>query len=199
MTTTENINHDLIEEQLTYLGGKESYKVINVNGKQAAGLTHMQIAGAISTGEFGTIFTQVFAPVSHTNFAWDRETSTRGHRVWVFKYRVPREAGTAVIDRVSNTAVIVPFSGKVIIDSETFSVLEISSSLELPGSFSIRNVKRKILYAPQDIAGKTYDLPIHCEIHREEGNLVFDNTIDFQNYHRFTSESTIHTGDSVQQ
>jgi len=34
MTTTENINHDVIEEQLTYLGGKESYKVLNVNGKQ---------------------------------------------------------------------------------------------------------------------------------------------------------------------
>jgi len=199
MTTTENINHDVIEEQLTYLGGKESYKVLNVNGKQSEGLTHMQIAGAISTGEFGTIFTQVFAPDSHATFTWDREISTSGHRVWAFKYRVPREAGTAVIDRGSNTAVIVPFSGKVLIDPEMFSVLEISSSLELPGAFSIRNVERKILYATQDITGKTYNLPIHCEIHMEEGNLIFDNTIDFQNYHRFSSESTIHTGDSVQQ
>lgn len=196
---TDPVNHDLIEEQLTYLGGKESYKVLTVNGKPASGLVHLQIGGAISTGEFGTVFTQVFASGSHTVFTWDRETSVRGRRVWAYKYRVPREAGAAVIDRESNTAAIAPFSGKVLIDPETFAVLEISSTLELPANFRIRNVERKILYAEQNIAGKSYDLPIHCEIHMQEGNLVFDNSIDFQNYHRFSSESTIHVGDSVQQ
>ena len=199
ITSTENINHDLIEEQLTYLGGKESYKVLTVNGKKAEGLVHMQIGGAISTGEFGTIFTQVFSPDSHTTFTWDRETSVRGHRVWAFKFRVPREAGAAVIDRENNTAMVAPFSGKVLIDPETFAVLEISSTLELPANFRIRNVERRILYAEQNIAGKNYDLPIHCEIHMQEGDLIFDNSIDFQNYHRFSSESTIHVGDSVQQ
>jgi hypothetical protein len=198
MTTTVNVNHDIIEEQLTYLGGKESYRVLSLNGKPATGLAHMQIGGAISSGEFGTVFTQVFAPDSHTTFTWDHETGTHGHRAWAFKYRVPREAGAAVIDRESNSAVNAPFSGKVLIDPETFSVLEISSTLELPGNFRIRNVERKILYATQDIGGKTYNLPIHCEIHMEEGNLSFNNSIDFQNYHRFTSESTVHVGDSVQ-
>ena len=198
-TWTVNVNHDVIEEQLTFLGGKESYKVLSLNGKPATGLAHMQIGGAISTGEFGTVFTQVFAPESQTIFIWDRETAVRGHRVWAFKFRVPREAGAAVIDRESNTAVFAPFLGRVLIDPETFAVLEISTTLELPANFRIRNVERKISYAEQDIAGKSYDLPIHCELHMEEGNLVFDNTIDFQNYHRFSSESTIRTGDSVQQ
>jgi hypothetical protein len=199
MATTESVNHDLIEEQLTFLNGRESYKVLSLNGKAATGLVHLQIGGAISTGEFGTIFSQVFANDSHTIFTWDRETSTRGHRVLAFKFHVPREAGATVIDRESNTAMVAPFSGRVLIDPETFAVLEISSTLELPASFRIRNVERKILYAEQDIAGKSYNLPIHCEIHMQEGNLVFDNSIDFKDYHRFTSESTIHVGDSVQQ
>ena len=199
LLSTETVNHDIIEEQLTYLGGEERYIVLSVNGKPATGLVHMQIGGAISTGESGTVFEQVFSPHSHTTFAWVGETSTRDHRAWAFKYRAPHGSGATVIDRESNTAMKAPYSGKVLIDPETFSVLEITSTLELPGTFRIRNVERKILYAKQEIAGKSYNLPIHCEIHIEEGNLVFDNSIDFQNYHRFTSESTIHAGDSVQQ
>ncbi len=183
---------DVIEEQLTYVGGKERYVVLTVDGKVAPSAVHGQLTGAISWGEFGSLSSQVFDPASHTVFSWDREERVDGRRAWAFKYRVPKESGTTVIDQPTNTAIVVSYSGKVIIDPETKDVLEISSTLDVPGTFPIRNVTRKITYADQDIAGKKYCLPAHSEVHLEERTRVYDNQIDFKNYHHFSSESTIH-------
>ncbi len=55
---------DTVEEQLTFTAGKEHYKVITINGKEAAGVTHEQLTGASSWGEFGSQFAQIFNPKS---------------------------------------------------------------------------------------------------------------------------------------
>jgi len=191
------VSRDTIEEQLTYVGGRESYTVLTVNHKKAKNADHLQFAGAMSSGEFGTIFTNVFDPASNTVFTWEREMSHEGRPVWIFKYHVPKETGTALIDQGTRTAIVAPYSGRVIIDPENNNVLAISSSLEIPSSFPIQKVERRIDYAVQKIAGKEYYLPIHSELHMEQGVLVFDNRIDFNNYHHFSSESTLHFGDEA--
>jgi hypothetical protein len=193
------VSHDTIEEQLTYVGGKESYSVLTINRKKAKNANHLQFAGAMSSGEFGTMFTDVFDPDSKTTFTWEREMSHEGRPVWIFKYRVPKEAGTTLFDKKTNTAFVAPYSGRVIIDPENNNVLTISSSLEIPFNFPIQKVERRIDYAVQQIAGKDYCLPIHSELHMEQGVMVFDNQIDFRNYHHFSSESTIHFGAEAKQ
>jgi hypothetical protein len=189
---TLDATSDTVEEQLTYIGGKEKYTVLSLNGKQAQGAVHSQLDGAISWGEFGSLLSQVFDPASNTIFSWDHQERVNGRRGWAFKFRVPKESGTTVIDQPTNRAVVVSYSGRLIIDPDTKDVLEISSVLEIPGTFRIRNVTRKILYSDQDIAGKKFCLPLHSEMHMEEGTRVFDNRIDFKDYHRFSSNSTIH-------
>jgi hypothetical protein len=193
------LTHDTIEEQLTYAGGRESYTVLTINKKKAGNADHLQFTGVMSSGEFGTIFKDVFDPASNTAFSWERETKSNGRHVWVFKYRVPRESGTALIDQGTHKAFVVPYAGEVFIDPETNDFLEITSTLEIPSDFSIQRVDRKIDYAVQKIAGKDYCLPIHSELHMEQGVLVFDNRIDFSNYHHFSTESTLHFGDEAKQ
>jgi hypothetical protein len=183
---------DVIEEQLTYLDGKEIYIVLTIDGKKVPGVVHAQLDGAISWGEFGSQFSQVFDPASHTAFTWDREEQVQGRRAWAFKYRVPKESGATVLDQPTNTAIVVSYSGKVIIDPETKDVLEISSTLDLPGTFPIRSITRKVIYANQNIGDKEYFLPSHAEMHLDEGRKIYDNQIDFKGYHHFSSESTIH-------
>ena len=186
-----NVTSDILEEQLTYVDGKEEYTVLTLNGKKAPEVVHSQLGGAISWGEFGSQISQVFDPSSHTMFSWDREELINGRQGWAFKYRVPKEAGAAVIDGPSDRAVV-SYSGRIVIDPDTKDVLEITSVLDIPGTFRIRNVNRTVIYGEQEIAGKKYYLPLQSKLHMEEGTKVFDNRIDFKDYHRFSSDSTIH-------
>jgi hypothetical protein len=185
---------DVIEEQLTYVGGKESYEVVSVNGEKMTGLKHMDIAGAVTAGEFGSFLTEIFDPASRTAFTWERETNLHGRHVYVYGFRVPKEAGTALIDKDSNKAIMASISGRVFIDPTTFDILQIQSRLSVPPEFPIHLVERKVEYAPQEIAGKSYSLPSRSDMRMETGSHTYNNRIDFRNYHHFTSESTIHVG-----
>lgn len=191
MTTTMHESSDIIEEQLTYSGGKESYTVLTFDGKKDSGAVHGKLGGAISWGEFGSVFSQVFDLASHTVFTWDRVEHVKGRQLWAFKYQVPKESGTTVIDQPTHTTIVVSYSGRIVIDPETKDILEISSALDIPATFPIHNVTRKVVYADQDIAGKKYCLPLHAEMHMEEARRVYDNQIDFKDYHHFSSNSTI--------
>ncbi len=189
---TLDTSSDTFEEHLTYINGKEAYTVLTLDGKKAPEAVHSQLEGAVSWGEFGSLLSQVFDPASHTAFSWDREVRVNGRRGWAFKYEVPKESGTTVFDQPSNQAVVVSSSGRIVIDPDTKDVLEISSALEIPATFRIRNVTRTVVYGDQEIAGKKYCLPLHSELHMQEGTRTFDNQIDFKDYHHFASDSTLH-------
>ncbi len=183
---------DVIVEHLTYVGKKENYEVVSVDGRKVKDLTHMDIQGGVITGgEFGSVLAQIFEPSSQTSFAWEREADLHGRHVYVYGYRVPKRAGTTVTDAKTHNVTVVPFSGQVSIDPKTLRVLEITSRHNMPPGFPIQSIERKIEYAPQEIAGQTYSLPSRSEIHMEDGGRIYDNKIDFKNYHHFTSESTI--------
>ena len=155
-------------------------------------MTHNEIqGGAISGGEFGSVLAQIFEPSSQTTFTWNRAVSLHGRRMYVFGFRVPKQAGTTVADAKAHNQTIVSFSGQIFIDPETLDVLEISSRHDMPPGFTIQLIERRIEYTPQQIAGKSYSLPSNSQIHMEDGSRVYQNRIDFKNYHRFSSESTI--------
>jgi hypothetical protein len=183
---------DVIEEQLTYVGGKESYEVQTVNGKKVKNVDHLQFQGAMSEGEFGSMLVEVFDPASNTTFSWSHAGNVRGRHAWVYEFVVPKEFGTAVVLKDPDREITVSTSGEVSIDPETSEVLQINEKLDLPPNFPIRAAQRNIEFAPRDIAGKSYSLPVRSMVHMEDGTHYYDNKIEFKNYHRFASESTIH-------
>lgn len=184
--------NDSIEERLTFFDQKEKYEVIKVDGKKADGATHLQFQGAISIGEFGTDLRRVFAPESETAFTWDRIAELRGHRVYVFHFNVPEKNGSTVVERERGQRVVVAYDGQVFIDPDTLNVLRISSRLEMPAGFPIRAGERMIEYKPVRIGSKEFTLPFHAEIRMRDAKHAYVNRIDFTNYHKFVTESTIH-------
>ncbi len=192
MANRMSFQSDSFEEQLTYVGGKENYEVLTVNGKKVKNANPLKFGGATSIGEFGSLLVELFDPQSHTTFSWGHETHFRGRRAWVYDFEVPREAGTYAVASDSNKTVLAPLSGEVSIAPETGEVLQISSTLDLPPDFPIRIARRSVEYAPQEIAGKNYLLPTRSLVHMEDSKQIYDNKIEFKNYHRFASESTIH-------
>jgi hypothetical protein len=115
-----------------------------------------------------------------------------GRPVDVFGFHVPPEAGTSIIYRDSDKEITVSYTGDIYIDPANMEVVEITSKYDLPPTFPIHIVERKVEYAPQEIAGKSYSLPSRSIVHMEDGMHSYDNRIDFKNYHRFATESTLH-------
>ena len=78
---------DVVQEQLTFFDGKETYKVQMVDSKSVANMSHEQLGGVVSSGEFGTMLAHIFDPESQAEFDWERWTTLRGHRMYVFAYK----------------------------------------------------------------------------------------------------------------
>jgi len=188
------VSSDEIEEKLTYISQQEHYDVIGINGAKAAGVQHMDFAGAISAGEFGSLLNDIFDPKSQTVFGWGRATSLRGRHAYVFTFQVPREAGARVFDKGSGKQIIAAYAGNIFVDSETKEVLRITTRLSLPYSFPIESAETVVDYKAIEIADKNYNLPFHSEVRVQEAGLLFVNKIDFKAYRKFVTELTIRYG-----
>ena len=182
---------DVIEEKLTYIGKAEEYEVVKINGKAAKGVDHLQLRGSFTAGEFGSALHDIFDPNSNTSFSWDRIEHIHGLKVYVYAFRVPQEHGAMVIHRDPDRQVVVPYSGRIFVDPQTFNVLRITSTLDLPAGFPIVQTDRTIEYKPIMIANKEYLLPSHSEVHMQDNTRSYVNEVDFKDFHKFVAESTI--------
>lgn len=183
---------DDIEERVSFVDGKEDYEVVKLNGEKVRGKTHMQFQGAISTGEFGTTLHAIFDPQSRTKFSWDRGESPGGKGVDVFRFEVPKESGITVTDKKSGMKTVVPYSGEIFINIDTLEVLRIDTALKLPLTFPIFVGTSTVEYKPVTIAGRSYNLPYRSETHMQSRSNLFDNIIDFEDYHKFGSASVVY-------
>ena len=64
-----------------------------IDGKSVANMSHEQLGGAVSSGEFGTMLAHIFDPETGAEFDWEKWATLRGHRMYVFSYSVPKSAG----------------------------------------------------------------------------------------------------------
>src|SRR5579872_6665063 len=62
---------DKIQEQLTYFDHHESYKVVMVNGQMVQNKDHEKLGGAVTSGEFGSMMAEIFAPETEAEFDYD--------------------------------------------------------------------------------------------------------------------------------
>jgi VWFA-related protein len=186
---------DVIEERLSYVGQRESYEVIAVNGKPVKGVSRSQMTGAVSAGEFGSLIHHIFSPAAKTAFTWKRMDTLAGRRVYVFAYNVPQEAGTHVKARLENREIVARYDGLIFVDAEKKAISRITVGVHLPFGFSIRLIRQVVDYTPKTITGTSYTLPSHAEVRIQDDLSEYSNKIDFKNYHKFGTESTLLVGD----
>jgi hypothetical protein len=184
--------NDVIEEQLTFFDQMEHYDVVAVDNRKGNGQQHMQFAGAISAGEFGSALANLFDPRSQATFEPDKMATVGGRRAYVFKFHVASQNGIVVIHHETDQKILAAYSGRLFVDSERLQTVRITSELELPEDFPIRMATIEVDYRPVEIAGKTYDLPRHSELRIKDRARLYVNEIEFRNYRKFGTESTIH-------
>jgi hypothetical protein len=193
-TGTENWRlRDTIQEQLSYVDRQESYKVAMINGRAVSSVEHNQLGGAISSGEFGSIYTEIFAAETETEFEWDHWATLRGRRMYVFAFRVPQSRSHYTIyDGETHRTITAGFHGLVYADKDTFMVMRFKLECDdIPSDFPVKDVKQDVNYDFVKIADQDYVLPLKTEIRSSRGKYMSLNEADFHLYRKFGAEASI--------
>ena len=193
-TGTENWRlHDTIQEDLSYVDHRESYKVVMVNSQAVNNLQHNQLGGAISSGEFGSIYSEIFAPETETQFDWDHWATLRGRRMYVFSFRVlqSRSHYTIYHEGVHRT-ITAGYHGLIYADRDTEMVMRFKLQCDdIPADFPVKDVNLDVNYDFVKIADQEYVLPLKTEIKSRDGKYLTWNEADFHLYRKFGAEATI--------
>ncbi len=199
-TVLNRPTHDVIEEELSFVGGKERYKVAKVNGFPADRATHEQLGGTVSEGEFGSLLKHIFDPDTGTSFRPAPPTKLGGRAMNVFAFSVPQTQGYTVYDPDLKGEILLAYEGSVYADAETNAVMRITMKcVDIPRETRLTAVELTLEYKPIQLSGREFILPSHFELHwrkrsNESMRQVWEeatNDVDFKLYRRFTAEATI--------
>ncbi len=183
---------DVVTMNVVYENGKEDYRDIAVNGKPKKSLE--ETGGAWSTGEFGTVLIDLFAPQTAADFVPQRSTRVNGIATKVYDFSVAREGSHWNI-KMGSQSYTPPYKGSVWIDPQTGRVMRIEmQAYGFPGSFPADHVESATDYQYIRLGdAKQYLLPVHAETLtcQRGSDLCSRNTIDFRNYRKYSGESTI--------
>jgi hypothetical protein len=183
---------DVVAAELVFENGHEDYRKITINGKSTSkGM--MDIGGSTSTGEYATTLYGLFYEGTHTHFKYNGPTHTGGKDAVVYDFTVDRPNSAWQISR-GGQSITPGYSGSVWVEKETGHVLRVEMQADgIPKSFPLDKVESTVEYDMVRISGEPSLLPVHSEnLGCERGTPYCSrNVIEFRNYHKFGSESTI--------
>jgi hypothetical protein len=183
---------DVITERLSYFEQKEDYKVVLINSRPAEGVSHDQLGGATSSGEFGSLLKEVFEPESETYFRWDRWATLRGRRTHVYNYMVSQPKSKWRIEYQKTMSIIPGYRGLIYVDAQTLAVLQITlDAVDIPPAFPVQQARTTLAYDFIKIGEMEHVLPLRAEVRMREGRNLVKNEVEFRMYRKFGAEAVI--------
>lgn len=183
---------DIVSAELVYDDHQESYRNLQINGRPSK--KSPEDSGAWSTGEFGTILANLFAPQSATEFKYVQGDTIEHRSASIFDFKVQRVRSNWKI-WVPGQYVVPQYKGSVWIDNNTAQVLRIEmQAKEIPQEFPEISVETAVDYDTVSLgSADRFLLPVHAEALScwRNSNECQRNVIEFRNYHKFEGESTI--------
>ncbi len=181
-----------VQEQVSYVDHKEAYKVVMVNGRAVANMEHEGVGGSTLSGDFGSIFTEIFDEQTGAEFQWDHWATLRGRRMYVFAFRVPRPRSHFTISDGGSHSIVAGYHGLIYADRETKSIMRYKFDCEdIPIDFPVKDVRLDVNYDFVTIAGAKYVLPLKTEVWSRMGKFMSWNEAEYHLYRKFGTESTI--------
>jgi hypothetical protein len=194
---------DSLTLQLTYFGQREDYKLTAMNGRNT-GLTYEQLSGAVSKGEFGSMLLEVFLPESQAAFRWSNWTTLRHRPACVVSFRVEARNSRYVLlvgqHGQGGVSLVAGERGLVYIDRETQAVMRLDSQADsLPDDFPLAGATQTLDYGPVEVGGRSFLLPLRADLRMmpRDNRPLTRNQLEFTGYRKFTGESQISFGDSI--
>ncbi len=191
---------DVVGMEVVYLDGKEDYRKLTLNGR-AVNKKIDELGGAWSTGEFGTVLIDLFAPQTGAQFRYERDSRMGGVLTKEYSYSVTH-ANSHWTVHMGSQQYDPAYKGTVWIDPRTARVMRIEmQATGFPADFESDDVESATDYEYVRLGdAKQYLLPVHAEtLSCQRGTPYCSrNTIDFRNYKKYTGESSVTFGDGKQ-
>lgn len=188
---------DVIQEQLSFFDKKETYKVQMINGQSVHNISHDQLGGVRSSGEFGSMLHNIFDRADEAQFGWDHWGTLRGKLMYVFSYRIEKDHGYSMYDDESKKQYTSAYTGLVYADAQTKEIQRITlKTVEIPPDFPVRDVALTLDYKPTDIAGQIFTLPFHYELDSVHNRGNSKNEAEYKLYQMYGASSAITFEDS---
>jgi len=180
---------------LRYVDGEETTVLLEVDGRRASD-SQSEGRGAVVTGEFGELLSMLFSEKTKADIQWRGVADLGGARTQVFQFRVARSNSLYEVVAESggpNSVIYAAYHALVYIDANTFAVRRVSIEAEnLPKDFHIRESAIAVEYDFVPIGGNDYLLPLRSTLFVRQGaHYLRRNEIEYQNYRRYGSESSI--------
>src|ERR1700722_4699748 len=105
------------------------------------------IGGTISEGEFASMMREIIVPESQTRFEWERWSTLRGKRAYVFSFDIDQEHSHYRILADRTLELVPAYRGQIFVDTETNQVVRIvHTPYGIPATFPIHAVKTVLDY-----------------------------------------------------
>ncbi len=184
---------DVVSAEVVYDDHQESYRNLQINGRPTK--KSPEDSGAWSTGEFGTILGNLFAPQSATEFKYVQEDTIAHRATSVFDFKV--HAGAFQLEDLGARAVYRAHLQGFGLDRQADRA---SAANRDAGQRGSRGVPGDYALKPRWITTPSaWEPPTSssCRCMREalscwrNSNECQRNVIEFRNYHKFEGESII--------
>ena len=189
---------DRVTAEVLYVGGKESYRDIKINGKPLKKGAPEE-SGTWSTGEFGTVQLDVLSDSSRAVFRFLQGSQVDGRPAAKYFYRIEQPNSHWKVN-FQGRPIFPAYRGSIWIDKENHRVLRIEMEAKpIPQDYPLTVVEMTVDYGLVRIAGRQYVLPVKAEnlsCFRDSVTCT-RNQLEFRNYRKFSAESTISTTDST--
>jgi hypothetical protein len=181
---------DVVTAELAYAEGKEQYRSVAINGQPTK--DPIEKTGAWSTGDWATTLEGIFDLRSQTKFTQRGEQPVASRPAIVFDIAVASERSNWLINTQEGRQHRSGYTGRVWIDRQTHQVLRIEQRSDpFPAGFPMTSVETAIEYGFVRIDAKTFLLPVSSSTIGCARRSCSRNEIVFQNYRRFTADSSI--------
>ena len=185
-------NGDTIQETLTFFEHKESYKVEMIDGKAVHDRSHLSLGGVSSSGEFGSMMSDIFKDGSGVDFAWEKWATLRGKRAYVFSYRIPKSNGYSMEEVETHKEYTSAYNGLIYADHDSKAIVRVTLNTEgVPADFPIHEVHITLDYDHIKIADQEFLLPYHYLLTSSADQVNSESQADFKAYRKYGAEATV--------
>ena len=183
---------DIVTAKVLYEDGQEKYSEITVGGKRTS-KSMMEIGGSTSTGEFASVLSGLFEPVTHTDFKFYQSTTLERQPAAIYDFKVALRHSNWTI-QVGGQTLRPAYSGSIWVDKASSQVRRIEMQAEnVPKDFPDDTIASAVDFDEVPLGTRKFLLPVHAEnLSCQRGTTICSkNTIDFRDYHKYEGESTI--------
>jgi len=183
---------DRLQEQLTYFEHEATYKLLAVNGVMVSNRDRLNMGGAMTQGEFGSMMREIFAPSAAAEFEWIKFGKIGGKIMNVFSYRIPQERSHYSIMYNNERRIFSGYHGTIEANKETNAIMRITLECDsIPGDYPVQDVSQDLWYGVVKIADREYVLPDRWDSHSRTQNRLDWNKAEFKAYRKYETGATI--------